>query len=228
MKRLPDSGTYGRLRTIASLPLEEINSSGYVVDTLEAAIWALANTKSYEDCVLAAVNMGSDTDTVGAVAGALAGIVYGFDLIPEKWVETLRGKDIIESCLFDPETCMPSAKCSAENAEPVPEQSAPKVALKSSWKILPMPKEHKKLDIFISLSEEELAKLVLGRIPRDMDERWFMYFDGQYVRYYRSWTGTCIYLGEIERVEDVPAITSITVNRDETQYTETDDDYDRE
>lgn len=50
------------------LPLESIGSSGYVVDTLEVAIWCLLNTGNYRDCVLNAVNLGGDTDTVGAVA----------------------------------------------------------------------------------------------------------------------------------------------------------------
>ena len=58
------------------IPEEEIKSSGYVVDTLEAAIWCLLNTENYRDCVLKAVNLGDDTDTVAAVAGGLAGLKY--------------------------------------------------------------------------------------------------------------------------------------------------------
>jgi len=69
-----------------NLPLKEINSSGYVVDTLEAAVWCLLNSDSYKNCVLKAVNLGDDTDTVAAVAGGLAGIFYGFCEIPEEWV----------------------------------------------------------------------------------------------------------------------------------------------
>ena len=80
---------------------DSLRSGGYVIDTLDSALWCLANTGSYADCVLAAVNLGGDTDTTACVAGALAGIVYGCDAIPAKWMETLRGKDIIESCLFE-------------------------------------------------------------------------------------------------------------------------------
>ena len=79
---------------------DQISSSGYVLDTYEAALWCLANTDNYADCVLKAVNLGDDTDTTAAVAGALAGIVYGFDAIPDSWVKKLRGKNIIEKCLF--------------------------------------------------------------------------------------------------------------------------------
>lgn len=78
----------------------EILSGGYVLYTFEAALWCLANTRSYADCVLAAVNLGDDTDTTAAVAGALAGIAYGEDGIPAEWLSLLRGKDVIEECLF--------------------------------------------------------------------------------------------------------------------------------
>lgn len=81
-------------------PRDAIASGGYVLHTFEAALWCLANTHSYQDCVLTAVNLGSDTDTTGAGAGALAGIVYGIDGIPQEWLDELRGKDVIESCLF--------------------------------------------------------------------------------------------------------------------------------
>lgn len=72
-----------------------IKSSGYVVDTLEAAIWCLLNTDSYKECVLKAINLGDDTDTVGAVAGGLAGILYGYDNIPKEWTDTLVKNDMI-------------------------------------------------------------------------------------------------------------------------------------
>lgn len=65
---------------------DDIKSSGYVVDTLEAAIWCLLNSCSYEECVLRAVNLGNDTDTVAAVAGGLAGMHYGYESIPAKWL----------------------------------------------------------------------------------------------------------------------------------------------
>jgi ADP-ribosylglycohydrolase len=74
----------------------EIRSSGYVVDTLEAAIWCLINTKTYKDCVLMAVNLGDDTDTVAAVVGGLAGLYYGSENIPIEWTSKIVRKDYIE------------------------------------------------------------------------------------------------------------------------------------
>lgn len=81
-------------------PIDEVSSGGFVRDTLDASLWCLVHTDSYTECVLTAVNLGRDTDTTACVAGALAGAVYGLDAIPTEWVELLRGKDIIERCLF--------------------------------------------------------------------------------------------------------------------------------
>lgn len=83
------------------LPEAEISSSGYVVDTLEAVIWCLGNTDNFKDCVLKAVNLGKDTDTVGAIVGGLAGLAYGEDDIPTEWVNALLKKDFIEKCCED-------------------------------------------------------------------------------------------------------------------------------
>lgn len=71
---------------IVSRPVEAVKSDGYCEHTLEAALWCFMNTGSYADCVLTAVNLGDDTDTTAAVAGALAGVYYGFEAIPPKWV----------------------------------------------------------------------------------------------------------------------------------------------
>ncbi len=81
---------------IAHVPVEDIRSTGYVVDTLEAAVWCLLKTRSYRDCVLCAVNLGEDTDTVAAVAGGMAGIYYGMRGIPTEWMQSLARPDIIE------------------------------------------------------------------------------------------------------------------------------------
>lgn len=85
---------------LLGVPRDEIRSSGFVCDTHRAALWCLVNTRSYAECVLAAVNLGDDTDTTAAIAGGLAGIVYGIESIPSNWMDTLLGKDIIEACLF--------------------------------------------------------------------------------------------------------------------------------
>ena len=75
---------------------DDIKSSGYVVDTLEAALWCLFTTDSYKECVLKAVNLGEDTDTVAAVAGGMAGALYGYDSIPTEWLDKLMKRECIE------------------------------------------------------------------------------------------------------------------------------------
>ncbi|MBU3113920.1 ADP-ribosylglycohydrolase family protein [Clostridium lacusfryxellense] len=90
---------YKRLsnKAFSKTPVEDIKSSGYVVDTLEAALWCLLNSKNYKECVLLAVNLGEDTDTVAAVAGGLAGLYYGYESIPKEWLAVIGRRDYIES-----------------------------------------------------------------------------------------------------------------------------------
>ena len=74
----------------------EIRGSGYVVRSLEAALWALHRTGSFRDGALAAVNLGEDADTTGAVYGQLAGALYGAEAIPVEWRERLALRELIE------------------------------------------------------------------------------------------------------------------------------------
>ena len=83
-------------KPVDEYPEEEINSSGYVLHTLEASIWCFLLTDTYEEAVLKAVNLGSDTDTTGAVTGGLAGLYYGHESIPAGWVEVLAKRKNIE------------------------------------------------------------------------------------------------------------------------------------
>ncbi len=93
---------YNRIRDLkafAQTPEQEIRSSGYVVDTLEAVLWSLMNTDSFESALLKAVNLGNDSDTVGAIAGGLAGLAYGSGGpcgIPRKWIDVIQKKEWIE------------------------------------------------------------------------------------------------------------------------------------
>ena len=70
-------------------PEPEISSTGYVVHTLEAAFWAFEQSTNFEDAIITAVNLGHDSDTIGAVVGQIAGSIWGLSSIPKKWVERL-------------------------------------------------------------------------------------------------------------------------------------------
>jgi ADP-ribosylglycohydrolase len=90
---------YDRLRDLdafKNLPADKIKSSGYVVDALEAAVWSLTTTDRFDQALLKAVNLGDDTDTVGAIAGGLAGLFYGYDNIPEDWLSAIKRREWIE------------------------------------------------------------------------------------------------------------------------------------
>jgi ADP-ribosyl-[dinitrogen reductase] hydrolase len=72
-----------------------IRGTGYVVQSLEAALWAFHRSKNFEEGALMAVNLGEDADTTGAVYGQIAGAFYGLDGIPAGWLEKLHGRDMI-------------------------------------------------------------------------------------------------------------------------------------
>jgi len=81
--------------SIHQMPEQKINSGFYVIETLEASLWCLINSASFEGAVLRAVNLGGDTDTTGCVTGGLAGIYYGIGSISRNWMDQIaRAKDI--------------------------------------------------------------------------------------------------------------------------------------
>ena len=100
-RNTPNDERFAFLNDIETKTQDEIQSSGFVLHTLEAALWCNLKTESYAECVQLAVNLGGDSDTTASVAGALAGARYGFYSIPERWIETLRARDIIDACLFE-------------------------------------------------------------------------------------------------------------------------------
>ena len=74
----------------------EIQGSGYVVDSLEAALWAFSRTETFEEGCLLAVNLGNDADTTGAIYGQLAGAYYGVNALPEEWKNAIVQRELIE------------------------------------------------------------------------------------------------------------------------------------
>jgi ADP-ribosyl-[dinitrogen reductase] hydrolase len=78
------------VRNAPAKTIEELNPSGYIVYSLECVVWAFMNNDTFEDGALAAVNLGGDADTIGAIYGQLAGAYYGYQLIPLEWRNILH------------------------------------------------------------------------------------------------------------------------------------------
>lgn len=104
-------------KEIIELKRTDISSDGYVVNSLEAALWCFATTNSYEAAVLKAVNLGGDTDTIAFLTGTIAGLKYGINNIPIKWIRQLiRLNDIKELCGKFSEYCFEN-ESSPDSAE---------------------------------------------------------------------------------------------------------------
>jgi ADP-ribosyl-[dinitrogen reductase] hydrolase len=71
---------------------EMLVNSGWVIHTLQSAVWGLFNTHSFEEALISVVNLGNDADTAGAVVGAMAGAAYGLSAIPHRWKDALRAE----------------------------------------------------------------------------------------------------------------------------------------
>lgn len=96
---LTELAHYGRLfdmEAFREIEEDQVRSSGYVVDSLEAAVWGLLTTDTYKDALLKVVNLGEDTDTIAAIAGGLGALYYGYEGIPTEWVAVVQRRAWIE------------------------------------------------------------------------------------------------------------------------------------
>ncbi len=93
-------------RKIRRLTENDIGETGYVADTLYAALFSLLHAHDFEMSIRNAVNLGYDTDTAGAVTGMAAGILYGSSGIPERWLSVLRKRKYLESAARDFAACI--------------------------------------------------------------------------------------------------------------------------
>lgn len=220
---------------ISILNEDEIKSSGFVIDSLEASFWCLLNTNNYKDAVLKAVNLGDDTDTIGALTGGLAGLIYGYANIPENWVNVLKRKEYLTSLVYKFIEIINNQKSKSAiymwqnglddmnkylNGEnPLPKKN--KKADAGSWKCAPF-SNCKRIDCNIVLTQEEFEVLSMGHIPEVMEDHWFMYCDNNSVNYFRSWTGIQIFKGYYKLENDVYIIYALEINDNKDEYNETD------
>ncbi|MBB3005138.1 MAG: ADP-ribosylglycohydrolase family protein [Paraburkholderia tropica] len=99
LQRYADSPDEAELKIVLDGRFDAPQGSGYVVDSFWSAIHCVLSTRCYEDCVKRAISLGNDTDTTAAIAGGLAGIVYGEDAIPGRWMAALQHKALVDVML---------------------------------------------------------------------------------------------------------------------------------
>lgn len=95
-RRFADGEHDDELRLVLGARSEPSRGSGYVVDSLWSSMECLLTTSDYEACVRRALMLGNDTDTTACIAGGLAGMLYGYDAIPPRWINLLQGRDLAE------------------------------------------------------------------------------------------------------------------------------------
>ena len=132
-------------------------------------------------------------------------------------------KDFVE-VLARSQDCIPASAITEDKEKellkPIPPKS--KMATKDSWKNLPMPDKNAVIPLNVKIPCDAMRIIKYGHIPEAMEDHWFMYCDIDTIRYYRSWTGICIYEAKYEEFGDNFRITSLRVNRDPEQYGGTD------
>lgn len=84
---------------ISKVELSSIKSSGYIVDTLETVLWVILNCNSYNESIIGAINLGGDTDTIGAITGSIAGLLYGYNKISDRWINKLKNRKLLDTII---------------------------------------------------------------------------------------------------------------------------------
>lgn len=194
--------------------LDEIRP-GYRFDetcqgSVPEAIIAFLESSSYEDAVRKAVSLGGDSDTIACIAGGIAEAYYGG--VPAQIAAEVRRR-------LPPELLALLDEFTMKYCSPV------KAAAKSSWKNEPMPRECKAIPYSAEFTREEFERISLGLIPDAMEDKWFIYLEGNVLNFHRSWTGACIYEVEFASEGDRRKVVRARARRDQT-YTQSEDAYD--
>lgn len=98
-------------------------------------------------------------------------------------------------------------------------------ATANSWKIKPMPSRHRRLLIEGSYATDEMRRIELGYIPAEQQDKWFVYFDEEWLHFHRSWTGTCIFQLHLTAGEACFQADTLVINQDPSEYKMDDDAY---
>ena len=98
-----------------------------------------------------------------------------------------------------------------------------RIAKRDDWQNHPMPDARQSLAVDRRYTSREFARLAEGVIPKEMEDKWFIFYEEPWLNLHRSWTGYCVYQVRFEPSEDDMLVAEAIVNRDDSQYTETKD-----
>ncbi|MBR3080236.1 MAG: ADP-ribosylglycohydrolase family protein [Prevotella sp.] len=172
---------------------------GWVGDeALAIALYcALKHFDNFEGAMIAAVNHGGDSDSTGAITGNILGAAVGIEGIPQFFTKELEMYDLIIQIaddLYHGET-------------------RPPFASRDSWKINDAPQQYVSIPMNLEIPLSEMENVWKGHIPKCMEEHWFMYCDKKSIRYYRSWTGDCIFIASYRIYGNYCRIMELAINR---------------
>jgi ADP-ribosylglycohydrolase len=197
--------------------------------TVPVAFWIISNSHSFEDAIRNAVSLGADADTLGAIVGSIAEVIWGIpkwmkeramSYLPEAMQQVVKEfRKQVHGKFPDTEKevkakeeffikmywtlTLGNAALAIEYKDPLPSKNV--MATADSWQINVMPdnpQEVSHMECRIDVYAEDMETLRKGHIPNAQEDHWFMYCDGEYIRYYRSWTGMCVYEAHYRKTAD--------------------------
>lgn len=176
------------IREAGALAEEDVTPGGYVLSTLQMAVWAFLTTEDFASGALLSVNSGGDSDTIAAVYGQLAGAYYGLEAIPAQWREELVEYSEIFAVtdalcgitrLKTPRTRFAEDHTSDEADRPA--------ALRQPLR------QPARVNVDWTFSAADLQRLSAGSFAEEMEDKWHIYVDEGTLHCQRSWTGSEIY-----------------------------------
>jgi hypothetical protein len=132
----------------------------------------------------------------------------------------MPGKGLVDSFRCSDRTAFPPGRTEAQS------RIMKAIAKHDSWRTVPMPPAFAVLDYTARFAPDEFEVLSRGVVPREMEDRWFIYFENDTLSLHRSWSGVCIYKVTIEREGEGGVVRTAIANRAPEQYSQTDDAYD--
>ena len=213
--------------------------------TVPQAIICFLDSANFEDAIRKAVSLAGDSDTMACITGGIAEAFYGG--VPEKiakktifclpnpcidLLETFKkrtdyGKefptekpqtldDATKKMLTLWKMGLGNSAKRFSGEDPAPEKNV--IATKDSWKTLSMPEENLTVPMDLRLTDEQMGTILRGHIPEAMEDHWFMYCGDNHIRYYRSWTGFCIFEAAFEESYSGFKVSSLTINQNPDQF----------